>query len=997
VAGNFFDQFDSSSDAPAQSSPFADAISSVESGGNYHAVGPNTGSMGRALGKYQVMSENVGPWSKEVLGREVSPSEFLSNPKIQDAIFEGKFGQYVNKYGQDGAARAWFAGERGMNNPNARDAFGTTVAEYSRRFNRALPQDARGAVEQFGQGDPEVMAFAPKDNASPVNPAAKNFFDQFDEQPAQPDQPAIKNGRLQIYPGGNAPKPDMTAQEPAKPDRGVIDATARGAAQGLTANFSDEIRGLVEASGANPNDPASLSALISGALKYWSGDKDAKKRYEDAVARERELNKTAEEQHPVASTVGQIGGAVVLPVGAGAQATTLPARIGIGAATGAALGGAAGAGEGEGAVDTLSRAAAGAATGGVLGGAAPAVIEGAVRGARAIAQPIANAYRGVRSVDDEAARRVVTALERDRQIDPQAAQRLTAGEYAASVQSGGPAVPLDLGGETTRALARSAANTSPEGRAVLNRTINDRFEGQGARVTDWLRRTFNYPDAAAQADALEHVSQTVNRANYRAAMQQGDRPIMSAELDRLMGSPAVVGAMQRAARSGQDRAITQGLGAMRQGVTVENGVVRFTRGPNGAPTYPNLAFWDATKREIDDAANEAARRGRNGEAGVLRDLARTLRNELDQHVPAYQTARAGAARFFDADNALEAGQNFVGKNMTADEARRALAQMTPQERQLFQDGFVSRFVETLNQIGDRRSILNKIADSPAAREKLNVALGRQRAADLEAGLRVEGIMDLARNAVQGNSTTARQLAELGLAGGAYGFSGGGINPFTDPGAVVNAAIVYGAARGRNAINERLARRVAEMLVSNDPRMITRGVQTIARNQTLFNSLRSFDRGFARIGGEQSGGFPALQAAGVGRADEPTNNQNRPVQFANFGSGQDRMAANGGNGNYDASQGAWRDFRRSDDVEDRRKQKYSQNPFVEDKNYKREWMNELVPESPLAAAAGISDIKLDGLTKAQLRALSEKTLLEMRKSGSDIPLPRRGRPKIGNDE
>jgi hypothetical protein len=305
--------------------------------------------------------------------------------------------------------------------------------------------------------------------------------------------------------------------------------------------------------------------------------------------------------------------------------------------------------------------------------------------------------------------------------------------------------------------------------------------------------------------------------------------------------------------------------------------VTFTRGPNGVPTYPNLAFWDATKKELDDAAGAAARAGRNGEASTLRDLARTLRSELDTAVPSYQQARAGAAHFFGAEDALEAGQNFVSRNMSANEARRALTQMSPQERQLFQDGFVSRFVETLGQVGDRRSILNKIAESPAAREKLNVALGRARAEELEAGLRVEGIMDLARNAVQGNSTTARQLAELGLAGGAYGFSGGGINPFTDPGAVVNAAIVYGAARGRNVINERLSRRVAEMLVSNDPRIITRGIQTIARNQTLFNSLRSADRGLARVGGEQSGGLPALQAAGISRAEDQPDVPRPPSQ------------------------------------------------------------------------------------------------------------------------
>lgn len=682
----------------------------------------------------------------------------------------------------------------------------------------------------------------------------------------------------QLVEGQNGgPKRLIMDMSNSAPDRGAVDAAARGVAQGFTANFGDEIRGLVEASGVNPNDPASLSALIGGALKYWSGDPEAKKRYDEAVKRERSLNKTAEEQHPVASTVGTIGGALVLPVGAGAGAASLGGRIAAGAGTGALLGGVAGAGEGQGAVDTAARAITGAGIGGALGGAAPAVIEGVARGARALATPIANTIRGIRDPEGEAARRVVTALERDIAADPAAVGRLTPGEFAGSVQSGGPAVLADIGGDTTRALARSAANTSPEGRAVLNRAIDERFEGQTGRVTDWLRGTFNYPDAAAQAGALADTARNVNRANYARAMREGDREIFSPELDRLMGSPAVVEAMRRAATSGQDRAITQGLGAMRQGVTVENGVVRFTRGPSGTPTYPNLAFWDATKKELDDAANAAGRAGRNGEAGVVGDLARTLRTELDRAVPSYQTARAGAAHFFDAENALEAGQNFVGKNMTSAEARRALAQMTSTERQLFQDGFVSRFTDQLNQVGDRRSILNQIAASPAAREKLNIALGPQRAAELEAGLRVEGIMDLARNAVQGNSTTARQLAELGLAGGAYGFSGGGLNPFTDPGAVANAALVYGAARGRNAINERLSRRVAEMLVSNDPRTITRGVQMIARNQTLFNALRRADQGLARVGAEQAPAVPALQAAGVSRADDQPNVPRPPGQ------------------------------------------------------------------------------------------------------------------------
>lgn len=747
---------------------------------------------------------------------------------------------------------------------------------------RKPPSWAQGEGQQIGGH----MFFAPDEKrapakASPVSPQAANFFDQFDTsaQPAAAAQPAVRGSdapatRITVSPSdatGPVSPPDT------RPDRGAVDAGARGVAQGLTANFGDEIRGLVEASGANPDDPASLGKLIHGALRYWSGDAKAKEAYDAAVARERELNKRAEEQHPIASTVGNVAGAVAVPVGAGARVATLGGRVIAGTRVGGVLGGVAGAGEGDGAADRLTRGATGAAVGGAIGGAAPVAIEGLIRGGRAVTQPIATAIRGINNPESEAARRVAIALQRDMNIDPNAAGRLTAPEFVASRQSGGPATVMDMGGETTRALARSAANTSPEGREVLNRAISDRFEGQGARVTDWLRNTFHFPDAHAQEQALTRTAQTVNRARYSRAFQDGDRQIISPEIERLVGSPAVVDAMRRASTSGKDRAITQGMGAFNPGVTVENGLVTFRPGKNGAPTYPNLAFWDATKRELDDAAQAAARAGRNGEAATLGDLARSLRTELDTIVPSYQAARAGAAHFFGAQNALEAGQNFVTAKMGNAEARQALAQMTPTERQLFQDGFVSRFIDHLSEVGDRRTILNKVAESPAARDRLNMVLGRQRAAELEAGLRVEGIMDLARPAVQGNSTTARQLAELGLAGGTYGIGTGGNVTNPNPSALMNAALVYGAVRGKNRINENVSRRVAELLASNDPARLLQGIRLVARDQNLFNSLRAVDRGLARIGGEQAPVAPALQAAGIARADNQPDVPRPPGQ------------------------------------------------------------------------------------------------------------------------
>lgn len=644
-------------------------------------------------------------------------------------------------------------------------------------------------------------------------------------------------------------------------DRGALDAAARGAAQGFTANFSDEMRGLVEASGANPNDPASLSALISGALKYWSGDAEAKKRYEAAATREREANKQADEQHPYASLAGNVAGAVALPIGASANAATLPGRMAIGGGVGAALGGAAGAGEGQGGIDTVARTLTGAAGGGVLGAAGPAVIEGVIRGARAVGTPIANAVRGVRDTESEAARRAATAIQRDINIDPQATNRLTPQEFAASAQNGGPAALIDLGGDTTRALARSAANTSPEGRAALNRTIDPRYEGQAPRVAEFLNKSFNYPDAPALQSAIESAAKNANRPAYAQAYAKG-QAIYDAALDDLVQAPVMQQAIRLASLTGQNKASLNGFQPVRSPFVFNREADRFELKDG---VLPNLQFWDHVKRNLDTLGTEG------------RAFSKALRGHLDQIVPEYQAARAGAARFFGAEDALEAGQNFVTSRINNREAKIAFAKLSPAEKKIFQDGFLSKFVDSLKESGDRRSILNKIAESPAARERLEMVLGPQKARDLEATLRVEGIMDLARGAVQGNSTTARQLAELGLAGGTYGISTGGNVLDPNPSALMNAAIVYGAARGKNAINEKLARRVAEMLASNDPRVLLQGIQTVARNQNLFNSLRAADRGLARVGGEQSSGIPAVAAIGAGRADNQPEGQRPPGQ------------------------------------------------------------------------------------------------------------------------
>jgi len=849
----------------APQSNYGGAISSIESGGNYRAVGPATRNGDRALGKYQVMSANVGPWSKEVLGQEITPTQFMASPEIQDRIFEAKFGSYVQKYGPEGAAKAWFAGEGGMNDPNRKDTLGTTVASYANKFMGSLGPSAANASERQPAPIQEDLNARPMRLVIGNQGAAK----------INPTDAAGDNSWWQNAPvaGQSAPSQPVAApaaepQPEQENDPGALGSFTRGAMNGLTFNFFDELSALTKAGASEGQPNMGVGALLTGLYKKISGDPEFAQKFEEALSSERGIDKAAAAQNPISNTLGQVAGALTMPVGGVLNAATLPARMGRGAAVGAGMGAAYGAGAGDVAADRVSGALSGGAIGGVVGGVAPAAIEGIVRGARGLGTGIANTVRGIRNPDDEAARRVAGAVQQDLRADPNAINRLTPQEFAASAQNGGPATVMDIGGETTRALARSAANTSPEGRQVLNNTINDRFEGQSGRVVGWLRRTFNFPDANAQQRALERVQTTVNRANYRRAYQDGDRSIWSPELERLTGSPAVETAMRSAITTGKDRAINEGMGGFRSPITITpDGRVSFNRGPNGVPTYPNLQFWDYVRREVSDAATAAQRAGRNEEGARLGQLARSLNAELDNLVPSYAAARAGAARFFGAENALEAGQNFVTQNFANAEARQALARMSPVERQLFQDGFVSRFIETLEKTGDRRSVLNQIGNSAAAREKLNIALGPQRAAELEAGLRVEGIMDLARSAVQGNSTTARQLAELGLAGGTYGLGTGGdiLNP--NPSALMNAALVYGAMRGKARIDTNVARRVADLLVSNDPRMLVRGIQILTRNQQLFNSLRSFDQSVARIGASQAPSSGAAQIPAIGRAED----------------------------------------------------------------------------------------------------------------------------------
>jgi len=118
-------------------------LSHVESGGKYDALGqisPTTGD--RAYGKYQAMGQYIPGWSKQYLGRELTPEQYLADPKAQEDMMRARATELYEKYGNaDDVASVHFTGrpvaEAGL---DVTDYTGTSNASYLQKFRKGMGQ-----------------------------------------------------------------------------------------------------------------------------------------------------------------------------------------------------------------------------------------------------------------------------------------------------------------------------------------------------------------------------------------------------------------------------------------------------------------------------------------------------------------------------------------------------------------------------------------------------------------------------------------------------------------------------------------------------------------------------------------------------------------------------------------------------------------------------------------------------------------------------------------
>lgn len=644
---------------------------------------------------------------------------------------------------------------------------------------------------------------------------------------------------------------------------GKGEAFVRGAAQGATFNQADEIAG---ARAAAPKwVPEFLGPLPAktavGAVRSFVSDEGAKD-YTKARDEFRARDKLAKEQDPYyLRTGGEFAGMVpsvaavpeVAAIRAAPQAGRL-AKFGYDAlrsgVQGGMHGGITGAGEGEDLAGRVTKAYEGI-MGGIVGGAAARGVTGAVGTAYdKFARPIVETVSGYRNPIGEGARRVASWLRGDQEmIQSGKARGLTPQQWEAARQRGEPVTLADLGAARTHSGMRSAANTSPEARQILEGTFSgpeSRFAGQSERVGETVRNILpgGRANARQSADQLVAAYDQARVPLYKQAYADGDKPLMSPAMERLMGSDTFVNAMKRAISTGKDRDIEMGLGGFNPMVNVTpDGRIVFNQGAKGVPTYPNLQYWDQVKRELDSVAEQARRSGDT--ASGAGSLAKILRNELDAQVPSYRKARGVAEDYFGEKNALEAGRALAGKKPVAEDVKAIMRKMDPEERELFREGYTSQFVEgVIGRMKDTQDITKAMFNSPNERKLAAAIYGPGGMAILQSRMALETIMNGARDAL-GNSTTARQLIEAGLAGGAVeGYLTGGdwttAATHGIAGAAAGAAghkflgehISKGVGKLIGKIDVKTARRVAELLTSDDPRLLQEGYRMVAKNEAI---------------------------------------------------------------------------------------------------------------------------------------------------------------------
>lgn len=372
---------------------------------------------------------------------------------------------------------------------------------------------------------------------------------------------------------------------------------------------------------------------------------------------------------------------------------------------------------------------------------------------------------------------------------------------------GDEAARVDVLGERGRAVARKAANVSPEAREGLETFALGRKSGQNDRLAGDIQKAARVPVGsqksveAMKREAYEAVRPQIHQAYDTARAAGADVPLD--DFADILSTPAGSSAFNTAFDNVATRAVTDG---------VSDG---------------NLAVLDEVQRIFSKRAAQGYRDG-DPQADVYAALARTMKERLDNFLAAgdeYATARAMRAKAYRADEAFDAGE-ALGRRSVPFDALAAGRKVTPEHAGNMATAYAQTKSQRLANLPSTEGALNEFV-SKGGKDASKVALGDRGAETLADAVFREKTFNLLPKAL-GNSTTARQADEMGssaldaLAGGLAASGNLGLGGLV----AVGGRLARGA--GLSALKNAVTRRARESAPALSDALTGRGVLSAGR-------------------------------------------------------------------------------------------------------------------------------------------------------------------------
>ena len=599
------------------------------------------------------------------------------------------------------------------------------------------------------------------------------------------------------YPAPEAPQAPEPAQGQENPFIGLSDDDARRFIAQLPEDQRDAALNswadaFVARERANPSFGQSLDDTVRAIARgtpvgSWLDEASALGAaatggsYDETVAYQRARDRAFDKEAPVVSTGLQIGGGVASGIGAvkaapqiasgvarfspwaargitsaasAAPAATLTGRAIQGAKAGAVAGGVYGAGLGEGqdvrssAGDRIAEAAKGVAIGGAIGSVAPlaasglaSLYSGAVQWARKPGGILAGYDKG-------AVERAASGIAQDQTTRASAAKTLRELGPEARLADIGPNVQLQTSG-----IARQLGT----GRTIVTDALRARADGAEARleaaVNNAVGRRINVPSFTKQLEAQ-------SRLLYRPLYEQFSRtPVpLTPELEDMFGRLKDFGwPIEKAFDMARSQPGFKPAQFFVQ--KAQDGTFNITR-------VPNATEWDYIKRGLDKMAKSPDSVVRYNAANMARELRDSVDAAISPNDPKnsiYALARNLFAEKESIKEAIEAGKNAFTRNVSPDDLRAELAQMSAPDRKAFMFGARKYLEDVAGNAATKAGAnpdtkIRAALNSNYAMEKIRLLAPKKQAEALIRRLRSESRFDAFDTRVLQNSVTAEAEA-----------------------------------------------------------------------------------------------------------------------------------------------------------------------------------------------------------------------------------------------